>query len=365
MVKKMKAHVIKSCLAYLYGSGAIDQIGEFCRDELLLKGGAVIVTDNIVWKIAGKKISENLQNHGFKTDSMLVTTGTNKPDKEEVDKAREKIRSIDASVVLGVGGGVNMDVSKAAAAEENIRIITAPTIFATEAQTMSGAVFRDDYRPARGYRSIFACVVDTDVIKSAPWRFQASGFGDIMGKASGIFGDWQLACEREKPWTKDVSNILGWNMAKLQLSLLQQYADGIANKEEKAFDLMLQAFMIDGEVCELCRPAGSWGTEHRVAHGIEDFANVYHGEAVGVGAILMSCLQGGDWKTLKNKIAKVGGRVTAKQLGVSDDTIVKALTDASDYIRSITRTDYYTILHEKPLNKESAAFLARLAGVIE
>lgn len=358
----MKPRVIKSCLAYLYGSGALDDIGEFCRNSangLSLKGeNAVLVNDEIVWKIAGEKISEKLKKHGYKkVESIFMEK---KGYRSEADKIRELIRSIDANIVFGIGGGVNMDMAKAAASEEDVPIITVPTMFATEAQTMAWAGFRD--APSPIIRPILACIVDTDIIRNAPWRFQAAGFGDFLGKTVGI-GDWELACLRGKEFTKGVSSLFGYEFAKLQLRLLHKYAEAINNKEAEAFDLFLQVFMIDGEVNQLCKPGWNWGTEHIVAHGLEDFINVLHGEAVGVSAIMLSCLQGGDWKTMKNTMEKVGSKVTAKQLGVSDETIIKALVDATETVKK--RPNYYTILHEKPLTEETAKFLAKMTEVIE
>jgi len=80
-VERLRPRVIKSCLAYLYGSGALDDIGEFCRNSangLSLKGeNAVLVNDEIVWKIAGEKISENLKYHLLKecTVAQLISVG--------------------------------------------------------------------------------------------------------------------------------------------------------------------------------------------------------------------------------------------------------------------------------------------------
>lgn len=357
----MKTRIIKSCLAYLYGDGAVDEIGEFCSSSpngLGLKGNAVLVNDKIVWKIVGEKISKNLKEHGFeKVESVFIEKGALR---SEADRIREKIRSIGASVVFGIGGGVNMDMAKAAASEEGVHIITVPTIFATEAQTMAYVAFRD--APSPTIKPILACVVDTDVIKNAPWRFQASGFGDFMGKTTGI-ADWELACLRRKGFTKGFSGEFGYELAKLQLRLLHKYAAAIRRKDDKGFDLFLQAFMIDGEVNELCRPGWNWGSEHTVAHGIEDFVNVLHGEAVGVSTIMMTCWQGGDWKAVKKTLEDVGGKVTAEQLGVSDEKIVKALTDANKLVKK--RPNFYSILNEKPLSEETARFLARMTGVIE
>lgn len=77
----------------------------------------------------------------------------------------------------------------------------------------------------------------------------------------------------------------------------------------------------------------------------------------------MTCWQGGDWKNVKNTLETVGAKVTAEQLGVCDETIINALTDATILVQK--RPNYYTILHEKPLTDKTARFLAEMTGVIK
>jgi glycerol-1-phosphate dehydrogenase [NAD(P)+] len=62
---------------------------------------------------------------------------------------------------------------------------------------------------------------------------------------------------------------------------------------------------------------------------------------------------------IKEALKKIGAPTTAKDLGVTDEQIVRALMMAHD-----VRKDRYTILGESGLTKEAAEKLAHITGVI-
>ena len=84
-----------------------------------------------------------------------------------------------------------------------------------------------------------------------------------------------------------------------------------------------------------------------------------HGEQCGVGAIMMMNLHGGDWKFIRDALHNVKAPTTAKELGVSPEEIIEALTIAH------TIRDRYTILGDRGLSREAAEKLAITTGVIE
>ena len=104
------------------------------------------------------------------------------------------------------------------------------------------------------------------------------------------------------------------------------------------------------------------GSEHLFSHALDMVASkpALHGEQVGVGTIMMMYLHGGDWKRVKEALQALGAPTTAKELGVSDDAVIEALTIAHKI-----RPDRYTILGDKGLTREAAERLAVNTGVIE
>jgi len=363
------------CSKYLFGSGAVERLAEFCGEILLQESSAVLVCDATTWKVAAERISESLSGVGFLVETVIVDDGAVR---SEVDRARNKIRLLRPCVVFGVGGGVCMDIAKASAFLEGARWITVPTSFSTDAITGINATFRGEKRGVDGKAHDgdydirvgppLACVVDTDIIREAPWRFQAAGFADYVAKVCATY-DWSLAYSRGKD---PVYSEYGVTLAEAQVKYLMKNASRIRNKDQGAFDAFLEAIMNDGILTEV---AGSsrilFGSEHVVAQGLMEEqarANIkgLHGEQVGLGTILMAYLQGQDWAAVKKALEEIRAPVTAQQIGLDDRAVIRTLTRAKAINESWLhdRPDIYTILIEKPLTRELAKQIATLTGVI-
>jgi len=366
---------ISFCGRFLLGSGALDRVADFCREIGLKEENAVLVNDVTTWKVAGERISQSLRNSGFKQVEMtIVEKGAIL---SEVDKAREKIRLLKPCIVFGVGGGVNIDIAKASAFLEGSCWITVPTIFATDAMTGINATFRGEERGVDGKAHDgdydvavgppLACIVDTDIVKAAPWRFQAAGFADYIAKMCAI-EDWNLAYSRGRD---NVYSEYAITLAKAQVEYLMRNASRI--REEDAFNAFLKAMMNDGFLTQMAGTSRIlFGSEHMVAEGLMEEHPLgkigsLHGELVGLGTILMAYLQGQDWMAVKKALEEVGAPATAERIGLTDKAVISALTRArrinESWLRN--RPDIYTILMERTLTEEFAKAIAKETGVIK
>ena len=363
------------CPSYLFGSRAVDRLVPFCREIGLQEKNAVIISDATTWKVAAEGISESLRGSGFRVDTSIVEKGAVR---SEVDKARDRIRFLRPCIVFGIGGGVSMDIAKASAFLEGVGWITVPTSFSTDAMTGINATFRGETRGVddKGHEGDYdihvgpplACIVDTDIIRESPWRFQAAGFADYLGKVCAIY-DWDLAYSRGKaPVYSEYATML----ARAQVEYLMKNASRIRRKDQGAFDAFLQTMTNDGFLTQV---AGNsrilFGSEHVVAQGLmEEQVRLsikgLHGEQVGLGTVMMAYLQGQDWVAVKNALEEIGAPVTAEQMGLDDEAVIRTLTR----VRAINeswmrdRPDIYTIIMEKPLTRELAKEIARGTGVI-
>jgi len=109
------------------------------------------------------------------------------------------------------------------------------------------------------------------------------------------------------------------------------------------------------------RPAS--GSEHLFSHALDTLMpekKSLHGEQCGVGSIMMAYLHKLPWQRIVENLKRLGCPTTAREMGVPDDIIVKALMMAKDI-----KKDRYTILNEADLNEEKARNLARVTGVIK
>ena len=372
----MDARPVGFCGSFLFGNNALARVGHFCEEIGVKERNAVLINDQNTWEVAGQELTQSLLGAGFqRVETTMVERGAVR---SEVDNAREKTQPLKPCIVFGVGGGVNMDIAKASAFLERSRWITVPTIFSTDAMTGINATFRGEKRGVDdkahdGDYDIrvgppLACVVDTEIIREAPWKFQAAGFADYLGKVCAT-EDWNLAYARGKDQIYSEYAIM---LARAQVEYLMKNASRIRRKDQGAFDAFLQAMMNDGFLTEM---AGSsrilFGSEHVVGQGLmEEQVRVsiggLHGEQVGLGTILMAYLQGQDWRAVKKALDEVGAPTTAEQIGLDDEAVIRALTRARAINKSWLRDrpDIYTIVMEKPLTRESAKEIAGETGVI-
>lgn len=373
----MESRFIAFCGRLLFGQEVLNKLADFLAQMGVEETNAVLVNDENTWKVAGERLSKCLLGLGFeRVETTFVEKGAVR---SEVDKARQKIQSLKPCTVFGIGGGVNMDIAKASAFLEKSGWITVPTVFSTDVMTGVNATFRAepigvDGKAHEGDYDLIvgpplACIVDTDVVRNAPWRYQAAGFADYVAKLCAI-EDWNLAHSRGKD--EDYSEY-AITLASAQVEYLIENAPRIRKMEEPAFNAFLVAMMNDGFLTQI---GGSsrilFGSEHMVAQGLMDeqlLADVkgLHGEQVAIGTILMAYLQGLDWLMVKKALEEVGAPTRAEQIGLSNQSIIRTLVRARTineaWIRD--RPDIYTILMEKSLNQESAKEIALKTGVVQ
>ncbi|TMI25587.1 iron-containing alcohol dehydrogenase [Candidatus Bathyarchaeota archaeon] len=103
------------------------------------------------------------------------------------------------------------------------------------------------------------------------------------------------------------------------------------------------------------------GAEHLFSHALDIVAGEtsLHGGRTGVGAIMCAYLHGSNWESIKEFLQEIGAPSTAKELRVSPEQVVKALTMAHSL-----RPERYTILGETGVTEGAAEKVARATGVI-
>jgi glycerol-1-phosphate dehydrogenase [NAD(P)+] len=202
-----------------------------------------------------------------------------------------------------------------------------------------------------------AIMMDTEVIANAPYRFLASGCGDSVSKNTAVM-DWELAYRLGKEEKSEYACALSLMSAKI----VTDSADVVRNGGEEGVRIVAKALMGSGVAMSIAgssRPGS--GSEHLFYHALESIAPgiALHGEQVGIGTIMMMYLHGGNWREIRAFLSKIGAPVTAGDLGMDEESIIKALTTAH-----LVRPDRYTILGETGLSEAAAKRVARRTEVI-
>ncbi|MEK8126528.1 iron-containing alcohol dehydrogenase family protein [Paenibacillus filicis] len=160
--------------------------------DLLLKSGALIAPlGQRAFLIAGDKalnavhptLLESLDQAGI---AYEIAPFGGKVTLPEIEEYTAKASVYQAEIIIGVGGGKVLDLTKAIGDKLRLPVVSVPTVAATCASWAAVSILYDDLGRSSGYqpnrRSPALVLADTRVLASAPKRYLASGIGDTIVK---------------------------------------------------------------------------------------------------------------------------------------------------------------------------------------
>jgi len=336
----------------LVGEEVLGQIPSICHEHQFKK--AMVVTGNSTYNIAGQKILDLLSEGGIQGNYILISDAK----RVTIDLVKSKVLGFASDVVLGVGGGRNIDVAKVAAFETGKSFISVPTVASHDGIASNLASIKGSERPYTvKAASPLAVVMDSKMIADSPYRFTAVGCGDIICKAVEV-RDWRLA-HRER------NDYYGGYAASLSLMSSQhvmEKAQIIRDKTQEGIRTLLEALTSCGVAMSIAgssKPVS--GSSHLFSHSLDLIVEkpALHGEQCGVGSIMMARLHGLNWEAIRESLITIGAPVNAEGLGVTKDEVIEALLMAQSI-----RPDRYTILSKNKLDKNRAIELAESTWVI-
>jgi len=336
----------------LIGEDVLDSLGEICQE--LGFHSALLVADNITFEIAGKRAMENLRVSRVEVKEELVTTAS----LESVSNVEEKIRRHGYEVLIGVGGGSVIDTAKMSSARARRPFISVPTTASHDGIASSVASLKSLDRPySIKAQSPIAIIADSKIIRNSPYRFTASGCGDILSKNISV-QDWKLAHEVKGEYY----GAYAASLAMMSANLVMEEIEEIRERTEEGIRTLLEALVSCGVamcIAGSSRPCS--GSEHLFSHALDMIAPkpALHGEQCGVGTIMMAHLHGLNWEKIRSTLKLIGGPTTAAELNIGEKYIIEALVKAKDI-----RPERYTILNEVNLTHSEARSLAEFCEII-
>jgi len=348
-----KKHVIVIPSFVIVGDEILDHV--LTVVESLSVDSALVVTGPRTYEIAGRYVLDSLNDACIENKILIVHEASKKYAQKGIDLFNE----FEFEAVIGIGGGKNLDVSKVIAKETRAFFISVPTNAAHDGIASPVAALKE--RKGR-YSAVavppIAVIADIDIIKKAPKRFLNAGVSDLVANLNAV-EDWKLAHEVKGEYYGSYAA----HLSKASAEFIINLADDIKEKNTEGIRGLIESLISSGMAMGIAgssRPAS--GAEHLFSHALDQIASkpALHGEQCGVGTILMLYYRGDPrWKEIREFLKYIGAPTTAKELGVTKEEVVKALT-----IAHTIRPERYTILGEKGLTISEAKKIAKETGVI-
>jgi len=337
----------------IVGKSVLGRTGEVCA-RLGYSGMALVVSGPITYPLAGEPVAKSVVKAGLKVDHVIVKEST----EAVVNHVIVAIKRSKASIALGVGGGKDIDVAKLASAKASVPFMSIPTAASHDGIASPYASIKGGSRPySIRAQAPVAILTDIDVIADSPYNLLAAGCADIVAKFTAV-KDWQLAHKLKNEYYGDYAA----DLALMSAELVTKNAKEILKRNIEGVRTVVEALISCGVAMSIAgssRPCS--GSEHLFSHALDLVAaeTSLHGERTGVGAILCAYLQGSNWEAIRTFLKEIGAPSTAKELNVSPEQVVKALTMAHSL-----RPERYTILGETGVAEAAAEKVARTTGVI-
>lgn len=332
------------------GENNIGDIGKFIADLANPKKVSVVSGDR-VRKITYKKVADSLAASKIKNIWHISISN----DTKAVQKTIAEIKKDKSDLIIGIGGGRSVDIAKMTAFTLKKSFVSIPTSASHDGIASPFVSIRGDKPYSIIATAPLGVFVDIEILKKAPRRLLASGCGDLMAKVTAV-RDWELARDNVGEYFGTYAANLASMSAKIVIENSKNF------KKRPDVRMIVEALISSGVAACIAgssRPCS--GAEHLFSHAVDylEPGVGLHGEKCGIGSILISKLQGQDWKKIVQMLKNVGAPTTAKQIGLKPKTLAKALTIAQSL-----RPERYTILNQVKMTEEKAIALAKSTGVL-
>lgn len=324
-----------------------------------------------VEKDARKKVAALLREKNLRFNHALIVTGRKlRPIAEEtarylpgrhtlmmvedstirsVEQVQTRIETFSAEVVIGIGGGVALDVAKCAASEKGVSFISMPTAVSNDGIASPIAVinFNGKTRSLNTHMPA-AVVADLSVIRKSPIRNTLSGAGDLISNLSAC-ADWRLAYRRKKDQFDEFAETISRSSA---LRLLAVEKPDV--KDPEFLKVLIEGLIMSGIAMGIygsSRPSS--GSEHMISHALDRLfkKTSTHGEQAGVAALFTLSLHGEPIQEIKALYRALGMAKRPEEIGLAKSDFMKAVKHAPSM-----RPGRYSILDETTPKKIEAAY---------
>ncbi|MGC8766627.1 MAG: iron-containing alcohol dehydrogenase family protein [Brevinematia bacterium] len=278
--------------------GLKNEVGEILKD--IGVKNVVIFYGEGIQKFFGEPIEKSIKDKGIIIEEIYEGK-SNKI--EDIYEIAFKIKHSD--VILGIGGGKVIDISKYVGYIRKIPVITFPTAPSNDSICSPlCSLLIDGKRTTVPSKIPFGVISDTDILSSAPESFIYSGIGDIVSKITAIY-DLDFEERKEKIQHDDFARMV----AEKSIDSLIYYK--ISNiRDEEFLGKLIDSLIMSGIAMEIegdSAPAS--GSEHLISHALDKILpNPHlHGIQVGIATYIVGQVQENPKKHIINELLESSG----------------------------------------------------------
>ena len=270
----------------------------------------------------------------------------------------------EVQAVVGLGGGMAIDVAKYVAWRRRLPLFQVPTALSVDAMFGHRAGVRvDGVVQYVGWAVPEAVYIDLDIIRSAPRQLNYSGIGDILCNHTGVL-DWQYAARIgrcEQHWPYDPALAEG-SLRKVEAVLA--HAEDIRDLTPRGIAVLVDGLRWGGGSYH----AAGWMPRH--IEGVEHFffytleyqtrRKFIHGQPVGLGIYAGCLLHDSRAAEMLHAMHAIGLDIRPQAMGIGWGEVAAALIGMRDFVAR--NGFWHSIAHDVAIGPD---FVDRLRDGVE
>ena len=258
----------------------------------------------------------------------------------------------DFDTIVGIGGGMAIDVAKYISWKLNKRLVSIPTILSVDAFTTPAAGVRNNHDVEYlGAATPNPLIIDYNILRTAPKELNIAGVGDLFSIHTASF-DWSYANSKEKseyPFSDKA--IEGGEKI---LEFIYDNIGSIRENNNNGLRAIVEAYI---SLNTICLPLDHFrieeGSEHYLFYELEERLKrpFIHGNIIGLGIYLLSRLQNNDPKFITQMMNDSGLVYHPNSMNIEKKDLVDSLLNLKKFVESKDKL-WFTVIDDSDINIE-------------
>jgi glycerol-1-phosphate dehydrogenase [NAD(P)+] len=295
-------------------------------------GRFVVATMDIPWKVTAHRLGKEPQAIIY-VDSV---------EENWIDAQIAQLEDFDT--VVGIGGGMAIDMAKYISWKCKKRLVSIPTILSVDAFTTPAAGIRRNHEVFYvGSASPNPLVIDYDLLRTAPPELNIAGAGDLLSIHTACF-DWQHAHSKgQSEYPFDSQAI---EQGQALLNFIYDHVGAIRQNSDHGLRAIVEGYI---SLNTICLPRDHFrieeGSEHYLFYELEERLqrSFIHGHIIGLGIYLMSRLQKNKAEMITQIMNEIGLKFHPKAMGIQRSDLEKSLLNLKHYVSTRPQLWYTSI----------------------